>query len=421
MSINKNKFEFSILSDDELQNIDCNLLFVPTSSKINDKRKIVDFKTVTFCGALKTQVLTALGKSIAEEKLEASNFWAFQLLLSGCVSTLFDKLINISAKQVNISNPRLPTFLLNKKKKLGKILQIHNSKEYHLVLRNNQDLRHLLVELVSAITLSRKRKLESLPKLKQSDFSIQQFKTKLESNNNNDIKHILKENDPSEIRIAANELLYQLSNRNLNKALYWLSWILEWEKIHIKKYKIFKVSSRNYEGIDNKFSNNIIWLVWDIINFVKKASFDIPLEGLKELDSLWNLYKLDFNLGSRSRKLIYIIWSIKMLISYVDWDLKLIEREFLYFHSLANVNLMIQKLKPNEINHNVYNDDKYKIVIKNNYITSQNARTLEMEKQNKIEQKRKDKRIKEAKKKKISMNSLDKLDQLSRIDKYLNI
>jgi len=421
MSINKNKFEFSILSDDELQNLECNLLFVPTSSKINDKRKIIDFKTLTFCGALKTQVLSALGKSIAEEKLEASNFWAFQLLLSGCVSTLFDKLISISAKQVNISNPRLPTFLLNKKKKLGKILQIHNSKEYVLVLRNNQDLRHLLVELVSAITLSRKRKLESLPKLKQLDFSIQNFKKKLESNNNNDIKHILKENDPSEIRIAANELLYQLSNRNLNKALYWLSWILEWEKINIKKYKIFKVSSRNYEGIDNKFSNNVIWLVWDIINFVKKASFDLPFQGLKELDSLWNLYKLDFTLGTRSKKLIYIIWSMKMLISYVDWDLHLIEREFLYFHSLANVNLMIQKLKPNEINHSVYDDDKYKIVVKNNYITSQNSRTFEIEKQNKIEQKRKDKRVKEAKKKKISMNSLDKLEQLSKIDKYLNI
>ena len=420
MSINKNKFEFSILSDDELQNLDCNLLFVPLSSKINDKRKIKDFKTITFCGALKTQVLSALSKSIAEEKLEASNFWAFQLLLSGSVSTLFDKLINISAKQVNISNPRLPTFLLNKKKKLEKILLIHNSKDYHLILRNNQDLRHLLVELVSAITLSRKRKLETLPKLKQSDFNIKVFKTKLESNNSNDIKHILKENDPSEIRIAANELLYQLTNRNLNKGLYWLSWILEWEKIHIKKYKIFRVSSRNYEGIDNKFSNNIIWLVWDIVNFIRKSSFDIPFQGLKELDSLWNLYKLNFNLGARSRKLIYIIWSMKILTSYVDWDLKLIEREYLYFHSLANVNLMIQKLKPNEINHGVYDDDKYKIVVKNNYITSQNSRTLEMEKQDKIIKKQKDKRLKEAKKKKISLNSLDKLEQLRKMDKYLN-
>lgn len=420
MSINKNKFEFSILSDEELQNLDCNLLFVPSASKINDKRKVKDFKTVTFCGALKTEVLSALSKSIAEEKLEASNFWAFQLLLSGYVNTLFDKLINITAKQINIGNPKIPTFILNKKKKLDKILNIHNSKDYHLVLRNNQDLRHLLVELVSAITLSRKRKLETLPKLKQSDFNIKVFKTKLESNNNNDIKHILKENDPSEIRIAANELLYQLTNRNLNKGLYWLSWILEWEKIHIKKYKIFKVSSRSYEGIDSKYSNNIIWLVWDIINFVRKASFDIPFQGLKELDSLWNLYRLDFNLGTRTRKLIYIIWSMKILTSYVDWELKLIEREYLYFHSIANVNLMIQKLKPNEINHDIYDDKKYKILVKNNYITSENARTLEMEKQRKIEQKYKDKRLKEAKKKKISLNSLDKLEQLGKIDKYLN-
>ncbi len=111
---------------------------------------------------------------------------------------------------------------------------------------------------------------------------------------------------------------------------------------------------------------------------------------------------------------------MKILTSYVDWDLKLIEREYLYFHSIANVNLMIKKLKPNEINHNVYNDVKYKIVVKNNYITSQNARELEHQKQNKIIKKKQDKRIKEAKKKKISINSLDKLEQLKKMDKYLN-
>ena len=112
---------------------------------------------------------------------------------------------------------------------------------------------------------------------------------------------------------------------------------------------------------------------------------------------------------------------MKILTTFVDWDLKLIEREFLFFHSIANVNLMIQKIKPNELNHDIYKEDKYKIIVTNNYITSQNARELENEKYNKILKKEKEKKIKEAKKKKISINSLDKLEQLRKMDKYFNL
>lgn len=413
------KCDIYVLSDEDLQTLNFEIMCVPSSSKINDTRKSCDFKTLTFCGAIKTQVSSALNKSIQEEKLDASNYWALQLLLSGYCTSLFDKLISVASKNINISNPLLPSFLLNKTNSFKRIMKSYN-KDSQLQLRNNQEMRHLIVELVTIITLSRKRKLENIPKLKQSDFSITIFKTKLESNENNNIKHILKENDPSEIRIASNELLFQLNNKNMNKALYWLSWILEWEKIHVKKYKIFNISDRYYEGIDNKYSKNIIWLIWDIINFIKKSTFDIPQKGLNELDSLWNLYKMDFTVGSRSKKLIYILWSMKILVSYVDWELKLIEREYLYFYSLANVNILIQKIKPNEVNHHSYNDSKYKLIVKDNYIKSEKTKLMEKNKYEKEREIELNKRIKEAKKKKISMNSLNKLDKLKEIDKYLN-
>jgi hypothetical protein len=413
------KCDIYVLSDEDLQTLNFEIMCVPSSSKINDTRKSCDFKTLTFCGAIKTQVSSALNKSIQEEKLDASNYWALQLLLSGYCTSLFDKLISVASKNINISNPLLPSFLLNKTNSFKRIMKSYN-KDSQLQLRNNQEMRHLIVELVTIITLSRKRKLENIPKLKQSDFSITIFKTKLESNENNNIKHILKENDPSEIRIASNELLFQLNNKNMNKALYWLSWILEWEKIHVKKYKIFNISDRYYEGIDNKYSKNIIWLIWDIINFIKKSTFDIPQKGLTELDSLWNLYKMDFTVGSRSKKLIYILWSMKILVSYVDWELKLIEREYLYFYSLANVNILIQKIKPNEVNHHSYNDSKYKLIVKDNYIKSEKTKLMEKNKYEKEREIELNKRIKEAKKKKISMNSLNKLDKLKEIDKYLN-
>ena len=159
--------------------------------------------------------------------------------------------------------------------------------------------------------------------------------------------------------------------KNITKTLYWLGWILEWEKIHVKKYKQFNVAARYNDGIDKKFVKNVIWLIWEIVNYVKKSDFDIQLECHQELNSLWDLYRRNFTLGSRSRKLIYLIWSIKFLATpKCDWKLKLVERPYLYFHSLANVNLMAKKIKPHEVNKGIYQNDKYKILIQDNYIVN---------------------------------------------------
>ena len=186
-----------------------------------------------------------MDKSIAEEKLEAANYWAFQLLMSGVCMQLWNRLISISLKQINVANPKLPKFIYQKTMKWNSIFKYDEyQKKNVLNARNNQEVRNLLIEFVSVLTLSRKRKMENMPKIKPEDFSLKIFRNKLEASNTNDINFILKENDPSEIRIASNEFLFQLKNKNLNKSLYWLNWMLEWEKINVRKYKIYRFSDR---------------------------------------------------------------------------------------------------------------------------------------------------------------------------------
>jgi hypothetical protein len=421
----KDKFTHTDLSEDNdnygASILSLNVMEVPSSSYISDSRLLGEFKTHTFSGPPKSQVSSVMDKCIAEEKLEAANYWAFQLLLSGISLPLWNKLLTVAVKQINIANPHLPTFLLNRTVKWDKISKYQTyQKSGVLNIRNNQEIRNLLIELVSLLTLSRKRKMESIPKLKMEDFAVKIFKTKLEARNTDDINHILKEEDPSEIRIAANEFLYQLQKKNINKTLYWLGWMLEWEKINIKKYKIYKVGDRYKDGIDGKFSSLLVWLVWDIIEFVKKGDFELGFDANQELNSLWELYKHDFSLGARNRKLIFITWSIKILTSKIDWKLKLIEREELFFHAISNVNLMIQKIKPDEINKGIYQDQKFKIMIQNNYLSPEKKNQMIDEERRKIMEKQKQNRIKEAKKKKISINSLDKLEQLKKMDKYIN-
>ena len=154
-TINKERFSYSVMSDEELDGLHFDILEVPQSSKILDTRSIDNFKTTVFSGPLKSKVMGALDKSIAEEKLEAANYWAFQLLFSGHINALFDKLISIAAKQINIANPHLPTFILKKTIEWEKLTS-HKvyEKKMQIKLRNNQEMRHLIVEIVSLLTLS---------------------------------------------------------------------------------------------------------------------------------------------------------------------------------------------------------------------------------------------------------------------------
>ena len=64
------------------------------------------------------------------------------------------------------------------------------------------------------------------------------------------LEKLIKHNDPSEINVVMNEFAFQITQRtgNLDKALYWLNWILEWEKINSKKYGKYECSSRSEIG-----------------------------------------------------------------------------------------------------------------------------------------------------------------------------
>ena len=61
-------------------------------------------------------------------------------------------------------------------------------------------------------------------------------------------------------------------NKNINKALYWLNWILEWEKINSKKYGKYECGARVINGVDGKYYKDVVWLIWDMINKIKNIN-----------------------------------------------------------------------------------------------------------------------------------------------------
>ena len=93
--------------------------------KINDTRDLASFKTETFSGFKKTDVINAVIKSIEAKKIEQACFWTTESIVSGYSLILWEKLINYSCKVININNPELPYFIMKKNKVLYN--QINNN------------------------------------------------------------------------------------------------------------------------------------------------------------------------------------------------------------------------------------------------------------------------------------------------------
>lgn len=329
-------------------------VFVPNKSYLNDTRSLAEFKQITLGGFPRTKVFSALEKAITGAKIEHACYWAYQLLASGQAIALWDRLLLYIYKNINIANPALPVWLLGKEIAWARLINMKEfTKEGIIQLRNNQLARNIITELLTMICLSRKRKLDSLTlKIKETDFIIANFHAKCQVRNNIMITGLLGPNDPSEVRIAANEFCYNLVNKQIQEALYWLNWILYWEKINIKKYKTFTVQTRGIDGIQSADQRDVIWLVWSIIQQVKsklisaqKANGQQHIDKLENtMDALWKLYLNKWKPSNKAKKMPIIYWTIHLLIYPADWQIPIIERPEIFIKACANTNLMFEKL-----------------------------------------------------------------------------
>ena len=402
---------------------------IPTISdvcSIVDSRILKDFKEQTFGGYKIVQASAALDKAIMDNKLEPAMHWALQLFLSGLVHPLWNKLIAFASKSINIYNVKLPEFLYNKSIQWQHITDNSKySKDNILLLRNHPTIRLLLAEMLSVLCLSKKRKINQLPKIKPNEFIIDNFKAKLEAKNNKFIDAICIDGDPSEIKIAINELSLHIYNSNINKALYWLSWIVEWEKINSKKYGKYECGIRTNEGVDGKYFKDVVWLIWAVIHNICKIKYSHSsglVSGGNDVSiQIANLYKLyinKFTPATRPKKQYYIIWALLYITEALDYATPLVDNPIILFQSILSFDKLIAQLKSQEVHH-LTNTHLLNVVVENNYMLPEGHVSLEANKLLQIKQKEQYAKEQIAKQKKINIESMDKLNEIHKLDRMM--
>ena len=310
----------------------------------------------TFSGYLKSEVMNVLKKTITKGELDRACYWSVELDISADTSKLWDRLISFAAKEINIANPNLPIFLWKRYFEFKNLEK--NFMKYKLELRNNQESRNKLCELVSVLTLSPKKKIIGLPKIREVDFEISNMKKYMVATDLSKVMQFWKEGDPPEIRIPLNEIANFLSMYNsgssiAEKSLFWLSWLLTWEKLHKKKFGEFTCSHRETRNIKSKYTNDPIWIVWNIIlsELLQRQQSENFLLLKENIECLYKLYKYDYNKTKKKSRINLIIYAFLLILDttpIIDYDTPIFYKDNLRIKAISNINNLYYTININK-------------------------------------------------------------------------
>jgi len=207
---------------------------------------------------------------------------------------MWQTMFECAAKHINRAAPNVFLYLITSYEKFAPI-----EGQYSLLqmtdIRNNVQARQIACETAATVALTRKHKLIPLPKIKvEHDFNTITIQENLRAPSSNYARHIVREDDPVDIYIPLNELAYCLrpESRDLTRALYWMAWILKFSSQYKKQNKKpFDCSFRANKYIDDSFSRNAVWLIWDTIQDSVRLS---PQQGvlLPYIDALYKIHCL---------------------------------------------------------------------------------------------------------------------------------
>ena len=321
---------------------------------INDIRDHTHFKDKSFSGFKKTQVLNIVFKCIESKKLEQACHWGTECIISGYSNILLEKIILFTSKVIHINNPNIPEYILKKVSIFRNQLKILDpkNKDRFILLRNSQMIRNLFFDIVTTLSFSlRTKRYDKYTKIDTNeDFKYDNMKKRICGEMNILPDHIMRFNDPEEIKIIINEIFTMCKNKQFgyDRCCFWILWLIKWEAQHKKKNIPWNVDYREIEEVDKKYRCNVIWIIWDVI----KEEIRLRGDGniTKQINILYTLFTQDYTLGKRNSRLPLVFHSIGFLTHEINFSLPIRNNFKIFVQVQCNVNKMFESKKKNENN-----------------------------------------------------------------------
>jgi hypothetical protein len=314
-------------------------------SFINDVREIQEFKSISFSNCKISAIKKELISCINNYKIENLCHWTCDLICSGHFIELWELIVLYSSKYIHTANIKLFLYL---SLRLSKFKEIINNGYIgnELKLRNNELIRQLFLEILCVLSYSnRKYEIQRL-KLSKDELLVENFRPKFKADSLNYAALIYKHDDPKDLFISINELIYHMKvTKNINSICYWIEWILLYEN-KCKKNKQKCVATKREYDVEDKYKTDIIWVVWDAVKyFIDKRD----VIYVKCFDALLNLFTLKYS-NATKRKRIFILYMLPSLVTEnINMNVAIINNKNKIDTIIKNNDKVFKQMKKHEV------------------------------------------------------------------------
>ena len=316
--------------------------------EINDTRAVGEFKGVTFSKYKKTAAKKELIKCLSAKKIESACYWSAELICAGHYTELWESIIQFSAKNIHIGNPRLPIYIAMRFDNFKTIVENGYASD-ELRLRNNANIRNIFGEIIATLCYSSmKHSIEAVKINKLEEFNMSHMACRLKAPSVDFGKQIFRATDPRELYVAVNELAYHIGDdtRNTVDACYWIEWVLEYETLCRKRREKCGCERRTFARVQDKYQMDIVWLVWDVLlNETQRRKN--PLTD-KIIQALLTLYCVRYTSGSKKRRRFVLYFGVSLLTETYDPNRVIVSNKDLVDKVVKGIDVVYKDVKKNE-------------------------------------------------------------------------
>jgi len=314
--------------------------------EINDKRPYKDFKGITFSKYKKNAAKKELLNSLIQEKIEPACYWSAEFICAGHYLELWEIIITFMSRHIHLGNPKLPMYIRLRYDNFKTIITA-GYKDNELQLRNNKKIRILFAEIISILSLSRKKIRLHVIKIDKKDFIMSQLSGKLKADSIAYASAIFRKKDPKELFIAINEFGYHLCSANMQSACYWLEWLLAFNTLCQKgKTNSYKAARRVHIPVETKYQTDMIWIIWELLlsNARKKKSNIMSI-----LEALLSLFCIRYQHGVKKRRRFVLYFAIMVVVEPYNATIPIYTQKEQIENIKQKINVIYRQIKKNEI------------------------------------------------------------------------
>jgi hypothetical protein len=328
--------------------MDIDVSSIPNHSLINDIRTSGQFKGVTFSKYKKADVRKQLIENMKNGKLEPASYWCAELVCAGHFMEVWEIILHYTGKHIHLGNPKVIIYLQMRFEIFKNIV----SKGQYLTeldLRNDLTVRKLFAEVISTLTLSNRRhSFEPIKINREEEFDMTQMTERLKATSIHYAGDILKKEDPKELFIAVNEFSYHISkdSKSTIDACYWIEWFIEFDAICKKRKIACFCERRKHIPVENRFQKDIIWILWDVLDYHIKE-MDHPYIN-KLFEALLQIFCIKYTTASSKKRRFLLYFAVALLTEPVPNNIELMPQKPMIQNIVDKINEIYKQIKKSE-------------------------------------------------------------------------